>query len=339
VRLVLTTPGRVVSAIVRPRRITTPPRGGGGQTLSFVPAARCRWRIHCGRPSCGALHAIPVQDGRYSCRRRVSRSSRRRLVRTAPKRRSPRRDATAANGAGLRCRRCGQAGRRPTRSCCSSVSGVGWARTIASESPARDGRVQLWPVDQSCAGSTARAGRSSYWCAMKGAAEEAPVARARKRSADPRYQCRSALARARDADTRAVPALDAAYIRSSSSPAHLPGGVPARRPAKESRAVQVWYHAQARSRTSFGDRAAPGGTVQLYRPTRPGGSSSSARRRAVTRAPGRDLRVQSGDAFDITASDADGLRQEQLAPPSAARRHASDYGVLQSRFERGNLRR
>jgi hypothetical protein len=65
--------------------------------------------------------------------------------------------------------------------------------------------------------------------------------------------------------------------------------------------VQVWYTLKRPRTTPFGDRPLPGGTVQLYQ------ADSAHRVQLVGEAtnghtaPGKDLRVQSGDAFDVTA--------------------------------------
>ena len=65
--------------------------------------------------------------------------------------------------------------------------------------------------------------------------------------------------------------------------------------------VQVWYTIKRAGKTSFGDRPLPAGTVQIYQ------ADSSGRLQLIGEAandhtaPGRDLRLQSGDAFDVTA--------------------------------------
>ena len=65
--------------------------------------------------------------------------------------------------------------------------------------------------------------------------------------------------------------------------------------------VQVWYTIKRAANTSFGDRPLPAGTVQIYQ------ADSSGRLQLIGEAandhtpPGRDLRLQSGDAFDVTA--------------------------------------
>jgi len=65
--------------------------------------------------------------------------------------------------------------------------------------------------------------------------------------------------------------------------------------------VQVWYTFRRSRGSPFGDRPLPGGTVQLYQ------ADSSGRVQLVGEATidhtpaGKDVRVQSGDAFDVTA--------------------------------------
>lgn len=65
--------------------------------------------------------------------------------------------------------------------------------------------------------------------------------------------------------------------------------------------VQVWYSLARARGSAFGDRPLPAGTMQLYQP------DSSGRLQLIGEAAightpaGRDVRVQSGDAFDVTA--------------------------------------
>lgn len=77
--------------------------------------------------------------------------------------------------------------------------------------------------------------------------------------------------------------------------------------------VQVWYTFKRAHGTAFGDRPLPGGTVELFQ------RDSSGRvqlvgEAAFTHTPaGKDLRVQSGDAFDVTAERVQtDYNQEQL---------------------------
>src|SRR5438045_3337697 len=64
--------------------------------------------------------------------------------------------------------------------------------------------------------------------------------------------------------------------------------------------VQVWYTIKRAAKTPFGDRPLPAGTVQIYQ------ADSSGRLQLIGEAgndhtaPGRDLRLQSADAFDPT---------------------------------------
>jgi hypothetical protein len=84
-----------------------------------------------------------------------------------------------------------------------------------------------------------------------------------------------------------------------------PNGVP----------VQVWYTFKRGRASAFGDRPLPGGTLQLYQ------ADSSGRVQLVGEATightpaGKDVRVQSGDAFDVTAERVQtDYNQEQLPP-------------------------
>lgn len=79
--------------------------------------------------------------------------------------------------------------------------------------------------------------------------------------------------------------------------------------------VQVWYTFKRARGSAFGDRPLPGGTMQLYQP------DSSGRVQLIGEATightpsGKDVRVQSGDAFDVTAERVQtDYNQEQLAP-------------------------
>lgn len=79
--------------------------------------------------------------------------------------------------------------------------------------------------------------------------------------------------------------------------------------------VQVWYTFKRAKGTPFGDRPLPGGTMQLYQ------ADSSARLQLIGEATightpaAKDVRVQSGDAFDVTAERVQtDYNQESLAP-------------------------
>jgi hypothetical protein len=79
--------------------------------------------------------------------------------------------------------------------------------------------------------------------------------------------------------------------------------------------VQVWYTFKRVKGTPFGDRPLPGGTMQLYQ------ADSSGRLQLIGEATightpvAKDVRVQSGDAFDVTAERIQtDYNQEQLAP-------------------------
>jgi len=102
----------------------------------------------------------------------------------------------------------------------------------------------------------------------------------------------------------------------------VPGALPWRgflpqSPGDENRVpVQVWYTLKRGRGTPFGDRPLPGGTLQLYQADSAGRLQLVGEASSVHTAPGHDLRVQSGDAFDITAERVQtDYAQEQLAPP------------------------
>jgi len=120
------------------------------------------------------------------------------------------------------------------------------------------------------------------------------------------------------ATTALFPRSSAAYTQEFVVPGALPWrGFPGQSQGDDNRvAVQVWYTLKRGRGTPFGDRPLPGGTVQLYQADSAGRLQLVGEASSVHTAPGRDLRVQSGDAFDITAERVQtDYAQEQLAPP------------------------
>jgi hypothetical protein len=99
--------------------------------------------------------------------------------------------------------------------------------------------------------------------------------------------------------------------------------------------VQVWYTLKRSRGTPFGDRPLPGGTVQLYQADSGGRVQLVGEAASGHTAPGRDLRVQSGDAFDVTGErvQTDYL-QEQIPPirrgVAARQRFTASYRVTLS---------
>ncbi len=138
-----------------------------------------------------------------------------------------------------------------------------------------------------------------------------------------------------------VPLSVALFPRSTTAYAQefiVPGALPWRgfvgqTPGEDNRVpVQVWYTLKRGRGTPFGDRPLPGGTVQLYQADSAGRLQLVGEARSEHTAPGRDLRVQSGDAFDITAERVQtDYAQEQLAPPkrgmAARQRITASYKV------------
>ena len=88
-------------------------------------------------------------------------------------------------------------------------------------------------------------------------------------------------------------------------------------PAEANRVpVQVWYTLKRPRGTPFGDRPVPGGTVQVYQADSLGRVQLVGEARSSHTAPGRDLRVQAGEDFDVTAERVQtDYSQEQLPPP------------------------
>jgi hypothetical protein len=79
--------------------------------------------------------------------------------------------------------------------------------------------------------------------------------------------------------------------------------------------VQVWYTFKRAKGTPFGNRPLPGGTMQLYQ------ADSLGRVQLIGEATightpvAKDVRVQSGDAFDVTAERIQTEYNQQNLPP------------------------
>jgi len=79
--------------------------------------------------------------------------------------------------------------------------------------------------------------------------------------------------------------------------------------------VQVWYTFKRARGSVFGDRPLPSGTVQLYQPDSAGRVQLIGEAEIEHTPSGKDLRVQSADAFDVTAERVQtDYNQEQLPP-------------------------
>jgi hypothetical protein len=120
-----------------------------------------------------------------------------------------------------------------------------------------------------------------------------------------------------------VPVATALFPRSSAPVTQelvVPGVLPWRgwigqNPEPNRVPVQVWYTIKRAARTPFGDRPLPAGTVQLYQADSSGRVQLIGEAANNHTAAGRDLRLQSGDAFDITAERVQtDFNQEQLPP-------------------------
>lgn len=80
--------------------------------------------------------------------------------------------------------------------------------------------------------------------------------------------------------------------------------------------VQVWYTFKRGRGTPFGDRPLPGGTVALYQ-TDSSGRVQLVGEAAIDHTPaGKDVRVQSGDAFDVTAERIQTDYAQEPIPPA-----------------------
>ncbi len=120
-----------------------------------------------------------------------------------------------------------------------------------------------------------------------------------------------------------VPVSTALFPRSSAPVVQeliVPGVLPWRgwmgqNPEPNRVPVQVWYTIRRAAKTPFGDRPLPAGTVQLYQADSSGRVQLIGEASNDHTAPGKDLRVQSGDAFDVTAERVQtDWNQEQLPP-------------------------
>jgi len=114
------------------------------------------------------------------------------------------------------------------------------------------------------------------------------------------------------------PRAAVAYTQEYVVPGVLPWrGFLGQTPAEPNRVpVQVWYTLKRGRGTPFGDRPLPGGTVQLYQADSAWRLQLVGEARSDHTAPGRDLRVQSGDAFDITADRVQTDYNQEPIPPA-----------------------
>jgi hypothetical protein len=157
--------------------------------------------------------------------------------------------------------------------------------------------------------------------AMKVALEEAPAAASEQSVGETHVYdlpARLSLEPGAPITTALFPRLGAAYTQELIVPGAVPWrGFLGQSPGEETRVpVQVWYTLKRARGTPFGERPLPGGTVQLYQADSAGRLQLVGEATSNHTAPGRDLRVQSGDAFDITAERVQtDYAQEQLAPP------------------------
>jgi hypothetical protein len=80
--------------------------------------------------------------------------------------------------------------------------------------------------------------------------------------------------------------------------------------------VEVWYTVTRARGTPFGDQPLPAGTVQLYQPDASGRVELLGEAASEHTAPGRDLRVQAGLAFDVTAERVQTDYAQEPLPPA-----------------------
>jgi len=115
---------------------------------------------------------------------------------------------------------------------------------------------------------------------------------------------RISLAPGTPVTTALFPRSRAAYTREYVVPGVLPWrGFLGQYPSEPNRVpVQVWYTLTRPRGTPFGDRPLPGGVVQLYEADSAGRVQLVGEATSDHTAAGRELRVQSGEAFDVTAT-------------------------------------
>jgi hypothetical protein len=157
--------------------------------------------------------------------------------------------------------------------------------------------------------------------AMKVAAEEAPAAASEEAVGETHVYllpARVSLEPGTPVTTALFPRSGAAYTQEYIVPGVLPyRGFLGQSPGEPDRVpVQVWYTLKRGRGTVFGDRPLPGGTVELYQADSAGRLQLTGEARSEHTAPGRDLRVQSGDAFDITADRVQTDYNQEPIPPA-----------------------
>ena len=157
--------------------------------------------------------------------------------------------------------------------------------------------------------------------AMKVAAEEAPAAASEEAVGETHVYllpARVSLEPGTPVTTALFPRSGAAYTQEYIVPGVLPyRGFLGQSPGEPDRVpVQVWYTLKRGRGTAFGDRPLPGGTVELYQADSAGRLQLTGEARSEHTAPGRDLRVQSGDAFDITADRVQTDYNQEPIPPA-----------------------
>ncbi|HVH68793.1 MAG TPA: hypothetical protein VM716_13070 [Gemmatimonadales bacterium] len=200
---------------------------------------------------------------------------------------------------------------------------VSGAATITSQALRADSaEVQL--VAGSINRARAAPAPQAQWLvrgAMNIAAAEAPAAASEEAVGETHvYQlpARISIEPGTPLTTALFPRSAATYTQEYIVPGVLPRrGFLGQSPAEpNSVPVQVWYTLKRARGTPFGDRPLPAGTVQLYQADSSGRLQLVGEARSDHTAPGRDLRVQSGDAFDVAAERMQtDYNQEQLAPP------------------------
>lgn len=101
----------------------------------------------------------------------------------------------------------------------------------------------------------------------------------------------------------------------------IPGALPWRgyfgqSPESNAVPVQVWYTLQRAKGTGFGDRPLPGGVMQIYQADDAGRLQLVGEAMIGHTPVGKNVRVQSGDAFDVTAERIQIDYTQETIPPA-----------------------
>ncbi len=199
------------------------------------------------------------------------------------------------------------------------VSGIATVHSQTLRADSAEVQLVAGSVNRARSGPRPEAGLVADRVAVRALEVEAPAASEQAVGETHVYQLPGRLSLEPGVPVAAAlfPRASVAYTQELVVPGVLPWrGYLSSSPAEPNRVpVQVWYTLKRARGTPFGDRPLPAGTVQLYQ------ADSSSRVQLIGEAfnehtaAGRDLRVQSGNAFDVTAERVQtDYNQEQILP-------------------------